>query len=174
MRESGFLLIGKVAKPHGLRGQLKVHSYSSSYENFFAGRKVYLSKGEEMKRGLISEAKVQAHSILLKFQGLDDRQQAEELSGYSLYIEEKDLKTLPEGEYYCYQLLGSRVYNDQGRFLGIMEGMFPTSAHDIWVIRNGKKELLVPAVEDVVLSINETQGEIRIRDLYGLSEGDDS
>jgi 16S rRNA processing protein RimM len=152
--KSDFLLIGKVTKPHGLHGQVKVHSYSSSYESFFAGGKVYLSQGEEMKALLISEVKVQSNSLLLHFQGVDNRQQAEAISGYSLYMEEKDLPALPEGEYYQYQLIGSRVYNDQDRFLGIMEEIFSTAAHDIWVIRDGKKEHLFPAVEDFVISVD--------------------
>ena len=171
--KSDFLLIGKVAKPHGLRGQVKVHSYASSYENFFAGRKVYLSQGEEMKTLLISEGKVQAHSVLLHFHGVDNRQQAEAISGCSLYIEQKDLQALPEGEYYWYQLIGSRVYNDQGRFLGILEEIFSTPAHDIWVIRDDKKEILLPAVEDFVISVDLPQREIRIRDLEDPSGGND-
>ena len=112
--KSDFLLIGKVAKPHGLRGQVKVYSYASSPENFSAGRKIYLNQDQEMKALLISEVKVQAHSLLLHFQGLENRQQAEAISGYSLYIDVKDLQALPEGEYYWYQLIGSRVYDRSG------------------------------------------------------------
>jgi 16S rRNA processing protein RimM len=172
--KSDFLLIGKVAKPHGLHGQVKVQSYGSSHESFFAGRKVYLSQGQEMRELVLSEVKVRPRSLFLNFQGVDNRQQAEGLSGASLYIEKKDLKTLPEGEYYWYQLIGSRVYNDQGRFLGIMEGIFPTPAHDIWVIRDGKKELLLPAVEDFVASVNIPQGEIRVRGINSGSGGSDT
>jgi 16S rRNA processing protein RimM len=169
--KSDFLLIGKVARPHGLRGQVKVYSYASSFESFFSGRKIYLSQGQEMKPLLISEAKVQAHSILLHFQGVDNRQQAEALSGYSLYIAEKDLQVLPEGEYYWYQLIGSRVYTDQGRFLGLLEEIFSTAAHDIWVIRDEKKELMLPAVEDFVISVDLAQKEVRVRDLDDASGG---
>ncbi|MCJ7833733.1 MAG: ribosome maturation factor RimM [Deltaproteobacteria bacterium] len=170
--KSDFLVIGKVAKPHGLRGQVKVQSYASSYESFFAGSKVYLSIGEEMRELVLSEVKVRTRSLLLNFQGVDNRQQAEGISGSSLYIKKKDLKALPEGEYYWYQLIGSRVYNDQGRFLGIMEEIFPTPAHDIWVIRDGKKELLLPAVEDFVVSVNIPQREIRVRDLDDSGDND--
>ena len=171
--ESGFLLIGKVGKPYGLRGQVKVHSYAASKETFFAGRKLFLIRGEEMKERVILEAKVQAHSLLLKFQGLENRSQAEELMGYSLFIEEKDLEALPEGEYYRCQLIGSRVYNEEDRFLGIMEDIFSTPAHDIWVIRDREKEFLVPAVEAFILSVNKTQKEIRVRNPYDRAEGDD-
>jgi 16S rRNA processing protein RimM len=169
--KSDFLLIGKVARPHGLRGQVKVYSYASSFDSFFAGRKVYLNQNEEMKALLILEAKVQAQSVLIHFQGLDNRQQAEAISGCSLYIDEKDLQVLPEGEYYWYQLIGSRVYNDQGRFLGLLDEIFSTPAHDIWVIRDDKKELLLPAVEDFVLSVDLPQKEIRVRDMDDPSGG---
>lgn len=172
--QSDFLLIGKVAKPHGLRGQVKVHSYASSNESFFAGRKIFMSQGEEMKPLLISEVKVQSQSLLIHFQGLDNRQQAEAISGSSLYLREQDLQTLPEGEYYWYQLIKSRVYNDQGLFLGILEEIFSTAAHDIWVIRNASKELLLPAVEDFVISVDLSRGEIRIRDFEEFSRGIDS
>jgi 16S rRNA processing protein RimM len=167
------LLIGKVTKPHGLRGHLKVHSYASSEESFFPGRQVYLGQGEEIKKWVISETKGQGHSVLLKLQGLENRQQAEEVVGYSMYLDEKELKVLPEGEYYWYQLIGCRVYNDQNRFLGLMEGIISTAAHDIWVVRDGEKETLLPAVEDFILSVNKVSGEIRVRDIYDSSESAD-
>jgi 16S rRNA processing protein RimM len=171
--DPGFLLIGEVTKPHGLRGHLKVHSYASSLESFLPGRQVYLSRSEKIKEWVVSETKTQGHSVLLKLQGLDNRQQAEELVGYSIYLNEKELKALPEGEYYWYQLIGSRVYDDQDRYLGVMKDIISTAAHDIWVVRDGEKETLFPAVEDFILSVNQVSKEIRVRDLYGLSESDD-
>lgn len=89
--KSDFLLIGRVARPHGLRGQVKVHSYASSHESFFAGRKIFWSHGEEMMPLVILEVKVKSQSLLLHFQGLDSRQQAEAISGASLYLKETDL-----------------------------------------------------------------------------------
>lgn len=172
--KSDFLLIGKVAKPHGLRGQVKAYSYASSYESFSVGRKIYLNQDQGMKALLISEVKIQARSLLLHFQGLDTREQAEAISGYSLYIDEKDLQALPEGEYYWYQLIGSRVYTDQGRFLGLLEEIFSTPAHDIWVIRDDKKELMLPAVEDFVISVDLPQRQIRVQNLYDPTWGNDT
>ena len=133
---------------------MKAYSYASSYESFSAGRRIYLDQDQEMKVLLISEVKFQAHSLLLRFQGVENRQQAEAISGYSLYLDVKDLQDLPEGEYYWYQLIGSRVYDDQDRFLGLLKEIFSTPAHDIWVIRDGKKELMLPAVEDFVISVD--------------------
>jgi 16S rRNA processing protein RimM len=160
-----FLLIGKVAKPHGLRGQVKVHSFAASHESFFAGRKIYWGSDEEKRALIISEVKVQAQSILLRFQGLDTRQQAEMISGSSLYLKTADLQPLPEGEYYWHQLIGSRVHNDQGRLLGVVEEIFSTAAHDIWVIRTVNKEIMLPAVEDFIAAVDLPHGEIRVRNI---------
>lgn len=171
--ESGFLLIGEVAKPHGLRGQVKIQSYASSPESFSAGRKVLVGRGQALNELMIAETRVQARSLLLTFQGIESRQQAEGLVGQSIYLAKKDLKVLPEGEYYWFQLIGSRVITDEDRFLGVLEEIFSTAAHDIWVIREGRKEVLFPAVESFILSINETQKEIRVRYAPGLSEDDD-
>jgi 16S rRNA processing protein RimM len=171
--DSGFLLIGKVGKPHGLRGQVKVHSRVFSYENFYPGLSVYLGQGEEMKQWVLSEVKVLSQSLICHFLGLENRNQAEELCGSSLYLHERDLKNLSEGEYYSYQLIGSRVYDQRGLFLGCMEEIFSTAAHDVWVIKDGEKEKLFPAVDDFILSVDPSRKEIRVRDLYDPSLGDD-
>jgi 16S rRNA processing protein RimM len=171
--ESDFLLMGKLGKPHGLRGQVKFHSYGSSHESFFPGRTVYLSRDLEMNGRVINEVKFQARSLLLKFEGVDNRDQAQGLCDYSLYFHKNDLQPLPEGEYYWCQLIGCRVYNEHNGFLGVMEGVFPTTGHDIWVIRDGVKEMLLPAVDDFILSVNQTQKVIRVRELDGPSEGND-
>lgn len=173
MVSTGYLLIGEVSKPHGLRGHVKIHSYASSPESFLPGRVVYLSRGQEIQEWMITETKIQGQSVLIKLKDLDKRQQAEALVGFSVYLHERQLKVLPEGEYYWYQLIGSRVYTDQNRFLGVMEGVLPTAAHDIWVVRNGVKEILLPAVEDVIISVSTMNKEIRVRDMDGLTESDD-
>jgi 16S rRNA processing protein RimM len=173
MTPSGLLLIGKVGKAHGLHGQVRVQSYAQSPESFIVGRKVILTRGEEVKTFSIANINVRPRSLLIHFRGLEDRTRAEALNGFSLFIEKEDLDPLPEGEYYQHQLIGTGVYNDLGRFLGILEEIFSTPAHDVWVVRNGRTEWLFPAVEDVVLSVNLSGGEIRVRDIYGSSENND-
>ena len=161
--------MGRVGKPHGLRGHVKVHSRVSSTESFYPGLKVYLSREQEMKEWSLSEVKIQGQALICRFQELNNRNEAEELYGSPLYIQKQDLKQLPEGEYYGYQLIGSRVYDQRGIFLGFMEEIFSTAAHDVWVIKDGEKEKLFPAVDDVVLSVDPDRKEIHVRDLYDPS-----
>jgi 16S rRNA processing protein RimM len=171
--DSDLLLIGKVGKPHGLRGEVKVHSRESSYESLSPGLRVYLWQGQEAKEQILAEVKVQARTLICRFQGLNNRNQAEELYGSSLYIDKKDLKGLPEGEYYWYQLAGSRVYDHNGLFLGLLDEVFSTAAHDVWVIKDGENERLFPAVDDVILAVDTARKEILVRDSYDPSPGDD-
>jgi len=134
---------------------------------------VYLSPGKGLKEWVIVEAKGEGHRVLLRLEGLENRQQAEALAGFSVYLSEKHLQTLPEGEYYWYQLIGCRVYNDQNRFLGVLKGILTTAAHDIWAVQDGEKEVLLPAVEDFILSVDEVLKEIRVRSVEGLTENND-
>ena len=79
--------------------------------------------------------------------GVGDRQGAEALVGRSLFVPEETLGQLPEGEYYWHQMIGLRVVSEEGRFLGRLEEVFSTPAHDIWVARTPEKEYLIPAVD---------------------------
>jgi 16S rRNA processing protein RimM len=171
--DSDYLLIGRAGKPHGLGGEVKVYLSDPSQERLYPGLQVYIGQGLEIKPRRLSEVKVQARALVCRFQGIDNRNQAQELQGESLYLREKDLRPLPEGEYYGFQIIGSRVYNDRDDYLGIMEGIFSTAAHDVWVIRDGEKEKLFPAVADCILSVDHSRKEIRLRDFYDPSEGDD-
>jgi 16S rRNA processing protein RimM len=171
--DADYLLIGKVGKPHGLRGEVKVHPCHSSRESFYPGLQVYGEQGSQIKYRRLSAVKVQGRTLLCRFQGVDNRNQAEELQGESLYLQEKDLRPLPDGEYYGYQIIGSRVYNDRDVYLGVMEEIFSTAAHDVWVIRDGEKERLYPAVAECILSVDQSRKQIRLRDYFDPAEGDD-
>ena len=169
MNPLGYLLIGEVAKPHGLRGQIKVHSYASSPDSFSKGRRVFLGRGEGVKEWVIAKTSSQGAWVLLSLQGLENRQQAEALAGFSIYLREEQLEVLPEGEYYWYQLIGCRVYNDQDQFLGVLDGILSTAAHDIWAVRDGENEILLPAVEEFIFSVDKGKKEIRVRSVEGLT-----
>ena len=171
--DADYLLIGRVGKPHGLRGEIKVHPCDTSRESFYPGLQLCGGPGDQFRRWILTTVKRQGRTLLCRFEGVDNRNQAEELQGESLYLQEKDLRPLPEGEYYGYQIIGSRVYNDRDVYLGIMEEIFSTAAHDVWVIRDGEKEKLYPAVAECILSVDQSRKEIRLRDYFDPAEGDD-
>jgi 16S rRNA processing protein RimM len=170
--ESGFLWIGAITKPFGLRGHLKVQADPASGESFKPGSRIYVRLDKEQIDFVISEAKARDNHFILRFTGVEDRQAAEALVGKSLYVREESLGKLPEGEYYWHQMIGLRVFSEEGRFLGCLEEVISTPAHDVWVARDSGKEYLIPAVAEVILSVDQPEGEIRVRALQGLWEVD--
>jgi 16S rRNA processing protein RimM len=170
--ESGFLWIGAIAKPFGLRGHLKIQADPASWESFKPGGRIYVRQDKEQIDFVISEAQARGNHFILRFSGVEDRQGAEALVGRSLYVREESLEKLPEGEYYWYQMIGLRVVSEEGRFLGCLEEVISTPAHDVWVARDSGKEYLIPAVAEVILSVDPREGEIKVRALQGLWEVD--
>jgi 16S rRNA processing protein RimM len=171
---SGFIWIGAIAKPYGLRGHLKVQADRASGDSFKPGARIYVREDEDKEPidFVISEAKARDNHFILRFTGVEDRQGAEALVGKSLYVQEESLERLPEGEYYWYQMIGLRVVSEEGRFLGCLEEVISTPAHDVWVARAPGKEYLIPAVAEVILSVDQEHGEIKVRTLQGLWEVD--
>jgi 16S rRNA processing protein RimM len=168
----GFLWIGAITKPHGLKGHLSVQADPASGESFKPGARIYVRQDQDQTAFVISEAKARDNHFILRFSGVEDRQAAEALVGRSLYVREESLGKLPEGEYYWYQLIGLRVVSEEGRFLGCLEEVISTPAHDVWVARTPGKEYLIPAVAEVILSVDQGEGEIKVRALQGLWEVD--
>jgi 16S rRNA processing protein RimM len=168
----GFLWIGAITKPFGLRGHLKVQADPGSGESFQPGGRIYARQDKEQAEFEIAEAQARDNHFILRFTGVEDRSGAEALVGRSLYVREESLGKLPEGEYYWYQLIGMRVVSEEGRFLGLLEEVISTPAHDVWVARAPGKEYLIPAVAEVILSLDQGKGEIKVRALQGLWEVD--
>jgi 16S rRNA processing protein RimM len=170
--ESGYLWIGAITKPHGLRGHLIVQAEPDSGDSLKPGGRVVVGRDQNQEELEISEAQARGRHFIVRFKGVEDREGAEVLVGRSLYVPEESLGQLPEGEYYWHQMIGLRVVSEGGRFLGRLKEVFSTPAHDVWVARASGKEYLIPAVDEVILSVDPREGEIKVRTLPGLWEVD--
>ena len=112
---------------------------------------------------------------LLRFKEVTSRTQAERLRGALVEIPEDQVPPLPEGRYYLFQVVGLAVYDEGGRCLGTVREVWRSPAHDIWVVglpRRGRtRELLVPAVREIVRSVHPDQGRVVVRLPEGLEGG---
>lgn len=168
----GFLAIGRITKPHGLRGQVKVRVDSDVRDQLQPGRRVRLGGPGPVREYEVETFGFQGNAGLLGLAGVRDRDAAEALVGGVLEVEAGALPALSEGEYYWHQVAGLRVVSEEGRFLGTLADMFSTPAHDVWVARAPGQEYLIPAVGEVVLSVNPAEKEVRVRRLSAWWEGD--
>lgn len=170
MRESGFIEIGGIAKAHGIRGEFCVKSYAESPEVFGRVAALFIQKGKERPKPLtVKSWREHKGLVLLKCQGVDDRNEAEALRGCSILIHEDDLPELDEGEHYIIDMLGCRVQLEDGTGIGVLESFYENAEQDTWVIKtDDKKEILLPAVPEFVLDVDLDEEVIIIAPPEGL------
>jgi 16S rRNA processing protein RimM len=162
------LLIGRVVGPHGVRGLLKIESYARSEDTLLTAGRIYLrqSHGEISEREIVSAAPLRG-GALIRVEGLDSRDQAEAYRGAEILIP-KTAVSRDKDEYFWHELIGLRVYLETGRYLGTVEEILPTAANDIYVVREGKEEFLIPAIHDVVKTIDLANGKMILCEVEGL------
>jgi len=162
------LLIGRVIGPHGVRGLLRIESYAQSEDTLLTAGRIYLrrSHGEISEYEILSAAPRKGAS-LIRLEGLDSRDQVEPYCGAEIFIS-KAAVSRGEDEYFWHELIGLRVYLETGRSLGTLEEIVPTAANDIYVVREGKEEFLIPAIHDVVKTIDLEKGKMILSEVEGL------
>lgn len=106
--------------------------------------------------------------VLLKLEGVDDRETAATLRNEHLLVREADLELLPEGEYYRFQLIGLRAFTTDGRDLGEITEIIETRGNDVFVVNGPGGESLIPVIEDVVREVDIKGGKVTVEVVPGL------
>ena len=148
--------MGRVAAPWGVRGDLKVEPLTDFPERFRRGAALWL-RG---RRCEVERSRWSRGLVYLALSGIDSRDAAEELRGALLEVPENELTPLPEGQYYQFQVLGLEVRTPEGDLLGRLVEVLSTGANDVYVVRGGSKELLIPAIDDVVKEVDVAGGRL--------------
>ncbi len=162
--EPEFLAIGKLRRPHGIKGDMHMDILTDFPERLRPGKTIFV--GEEQHVPMkVTRVHQHGKSILLGLEGIETREQASALANQYVLVQTKAVPLLPKGEYYHHQLMGIRVLDDQGRELGKLDEILETRANDVYVIRlEDGTELLLPAVEnEVILSIDLKRREMVVR-----------
>ncbi|BBO71797.1 ribosome maturation factor RimM [Desulfosarcina alkanivorans] len=157
--EDDLVLVGRVTGAHGIRGGVKVHSYAESTALYRIGEGIMLTLPDGTVATLaVQWVKPHGRALLMGLESVTDRNQAEDLVGASLFVERSRLPALEADTYYWTDLVGLDVYDPAGSRLGSLDGVIPTPGNDVYVVKgdvDGRpRELLIPAVGDVVLSID--------------------
>ena len=163
MERNNFLLIGKIVGIHGLKGTVKVCSYAESLSVFKPGDLILVRDSESRdKTYMIQWVKPHTKTILLSLKGVDDWDMAKMLVGSGLFIEKAKLPEPENGSYYWSDIIGLSVYSIDGKYMGRVESIIRTGSNDVYVVKNGDKETLVPGIKSVVLEINPKQKMMRV------------
>lgn len=153
-------VMGKITSVYGVKGWVKVLSYTRPKENLCHYREWFLQQGNTSRKVEVSECKPHSNGLVAKIVGLDDREKARELGNVLIAVATSELPELEEGEYYWHQLVGMKVSTESGQLLGQISRMMETGANDVMVVRACQgsldgKERLIPYLEaQVVKSID--------------------
>lgn len=162
--ELEFITIGKILAPWGVKGKLKVEVITDFPERFDTSSKVYINK----QPLTIDSTEWHKRKVIIKLNTIDSLEDAEKLRGQVVEIDRSQLHQLPEGHYYHFQLIGLEVKTTQGELLGNITEILSTASNDNYVVKGAKGEILIPAVEDVVKSIDLKKGCLVIEPIKGL------
>lgn len=154
--------VGQVLSAHGIKGEVNFRYYNEVYQNFFRYTSLFYEENGDIRELKIKGVRLKEKNLIIKFDGIEDRTSAEKLRGKILFVEEKDLPDLEEGEYYVYQLIGSSVLDESERFIGKVRNVLRIGPNSILEIV-GDEEILIPMVDDFVLKIDVKEKVIRVR-----------
>jgi 16S rRNA processing protein RimM len=159
VQKSRFLVVGKIVGSHGVKGNLKIRSYTESETVFKPGKSILvIQAGHIEKTYPIQWAKPHGRSMLVSLKGIENRDTADSLVGAGVFIERSALPELEEGSYYWVDIIGLSVVSTDDRYIGRIESIMPTGGNDVYVVKNHDKndhqEILIPAIESVVLNID--------------------
>lgn len=131
-------------------------------ERLHPGKTVYVGNSHEPIR--IQAVRGHDRELLLRFTGMNTPEEVGRLRNEIVYVKTSELPPLPEGEYYHHQLMGLKVVDEAGEVLGVLADILETKANDVYVVKSPDgKEVLFPAVEEVIQQVDLEKGEIKIR-----------
>jgi 16S rRNA processing protein RimM len=161
-------VIGEVVKTRGLRGCIKVLAQVETRNILASLDVVYLEdiRGQRKHHGL-RKLEISGKFLFLELEDICDVDSAKVLVGCKVLIPMNMLEDLPAGEYYWRDIIGLAVYDENGKYLGRIESIFPTGSNDIYVCK-GEREILLPAIADVIVQIDLDKSVMTVKLLEGL------
>jgi 16S rRNA processing protein RimM len=167
--------VGKVAKPHGIKGEIKVQPYSGDPATLPGFPTVRLMDSEHRPVGTyrLTGGRMQGRLAILRLAGIESREQAEAVAGCEVWVEKVHLPPLTDQEFYWREMKGRRVVTTDGLELGEVTDLLATGAHDILVVSGRGREYLIPATREFMVESGEESGTIVIQPVPGLLEIND-
>jgi len=161
------LAVGRVARPHGVRGELRVELLTDYPERLTTRPRVYV--GPEQRAYDVQAVRLHQKVALMRLAGCDSRDAAEALRGALVYVAVEDAVPLEPNEYWEHQVEGLEVYTEDGDLIGEVAEVFTVpGGNDVLVVHGPRGENLIPVIEDVVVAVDLVAGRVVIRALPGL------
>jgi len=163
------IAVGKVAKSVGIRGEVKIVPLTDYPERFAELNQVWIGPDDAtLEQCTISSVRPTRSGVSVKLREIETRAAAERKRGCYLYITEQETSKPPAGRYFIHDIVGMEVSTNGGEVLGMIKEVLQLPANDVWVVVRGKREILIPAIKDVIASVDVKRRAVVIRPMEGL------
>lgn len=161
--------IGQIVNTSGLKGVMKVKPFTDDITKFSNLKKIYVSIKKELKEFEIEQARFSKNMVFLKLKGIDTVEQAEDYRNLYLKIKRNKDEKLEKDSYYIVDILGCKIITDEGKELGNIADVFSTGSNDVYVVKDELgKQVLLPAIKDVIKKVDISNKVITVHLLEGL------
>ncbi len=154
MAKQKLINVGKISGVFGIKGWVKVFSFTEPTDNIIKYSPWTLKKGDDTKTVKVVKGKVQGKSVVAAIDGVNDRDQAATLIGWDILVEQSQLPTTVAGEYYWFDLVGLRVKNTQGNDLGVVDSVMETGANDVLIVKDDRDRAIPFLQGQTVINID--------------------
>jgi 16S rRNA processing protein RimM len=164
------LPLGRISKPHGLNGEVRVFLYSGNLDSITELNRLFIYKKEHEKpvEFNIANLRIQNNTTIIGLEGINTIEEAAELRGSIVMVDKCDLPEPKEDEYYWFQLIGLDVVTIDGKFVGTVKNLIDREPQALLVVENNNKEFLIPMVDTIVQGVELEESEVIITPIEGL------
>ncbi|HNU79489.1 MAG TPA: ribosome maturation factor RimM [Bacillota bacterium] len=163
-----YLSIGQIINTHGLRGAVKVYPLTDDISRFEKLKEVYVEENDGLVKYKVESVKFLSSTVSVKLKGVDSEEAANKLRGSYIKVDRKSAVKLPKDTYFICDLIDLEVYDEKGLLLGTVKDVLQTGSNDVYVIQSSGKDILIPALKDIVKKIDLENKKILVEMPEGL------
>lgn len=164
-----YLEVGQIVNTFGIKGQVKVKPFTDDIKRFDELKEIYIEKKNELNLFQIEQVNYSKNMVILKLKGVDKPEEAEKLRNCYIKIDRKNAKKLPKDTYFIADLIGLDVYTDENKLLGKVDDIYNSGSSDIYVVKDELgKQILLPAIKEVLKQVDLENGKIIVHLIKGL------
>ena len=149
-----YLEVGQIVNTVGLKGELKVKPFVDNLNRFEELKEVYVEIRNNKEVAKITKVRYQKDLVIITLEDINTIEDAQKYKGAYIKINRKNAKSLEEDTYFIADLIGLEVFKEEGEFLGKIDDVFPTGSNDVYVVKKEGKQLLLPAISQVIKEVD--------------------
>lgn len=163
-----YLSIGQIINIHGFRGEVKIYPLTDDMNRFKKLKEVFIEENNQLIKYEVEGVKFLSNTIIMKLKGIDTEEAANKLRNFYIKVDRRSAVKLPKDTYFICDLIDLEVYDDDGLLLGKVKDVLQTGSNDVYVVKTSDKDILIPALKEVVREIDIRNGKIVVKLPEGL------